>query len=561
MAKNYDSIAKMYGGEVDDYDAIASQYGGEIDEPINPVSQKNKAAIESGGATLHKRSQDHAQRMEADPYYRAAYEQGFLKNALSQAGGVAYGLGYLGPKDILGKTKPGEVDEYRASMRGSQDAPGGTLGAVSGYMASAAPAFLLPGANTLTGATLLGAGLGALEPVGTGESRTRNVIQSGAGALAGNAFGKWMGSKLASTTSKKVAAANAAKAKNAVKDATLAEAQGAGYVVPPSYAGQGAKGKVYEVLSGKYKTNQAAGIRNQDITDNLARRALGLPDDAPLTKEAMAEVRRQAASQGYAPIASIGQVPTDAKFFSSLDDITAKYNKAAKSFPGAVDDSVNKLVEPLRVQGFDADGALEMVQMLRDKADDAYRTGNSGLGKANKEAAKAIEDQIERHLVGQGKQGAAQLKAFRDARTQMAKAHTVEKAIREGGGTVDALKIGAQLEKGRPLTGELRTIGAFANNFRDVAGIPKSGAANPSTVVDAAVGAGALGSGNIPLAMLPLARPVARSRVLSPAFQAAKVRPNYAVSPSLQRLTKFVNDPVARSIMSMSVPGLLSTYE
>jgi hypothetical protein len=531
------------------------------DEPINPVTRAKQSSVETGNATLRQRSQDHATRMATDPYYRTSNESGFGKNALSQMGGVMYGLGYLGPKQIIGKDKPGEVDAYRASMRGSADAPGGTTGAMGGYMASAAPAVLVPGANTLTGSTLIGTALGALEPVGAGESRGRNMIQSGAGAFAGNALGKYLGSKLATNTSNKLSRAASDKAKFSVRDATLAEGQAAGYVVPPSYAGQGAKGRVLEMLSGKYKTNQAAGIRNQEVTDRLARQALGIADDEPLTKEAMAEVRRAAASQGYAPIASIGAVPTDDVFMKSLDDITANLNKASQSFPGAVDDSVAKLVEPLRVQGFDADGALEMVQILRDKADDAYRTGNSGLGKANKAAAKAIEDQIERHLESGGKDSAAMLKAFRDARTQMAKSHTVEKAIREGGGTVDALKIGGELQRGKPLTGELATIGKFANNYRDVAGIPKSGAANPSTVVDAAVGAGAIGSGNIPLALLPLARPVARNRVLSPAFQAAKVHPNYAVNPNLLRISRFMNDPVAQSIMGMSVPGLLSTYE
>lgn len=531
------------------------------DDPVNPVSAAKRSSLEIGNATLRQRSQDHATRMANDPYYRTAQESGFGSNALAQMGGVMYGLGYLGPKQLLGKDKPGEVDAYRAAMRGSADSPGGTVGAMGGYMTAAAPAVLVPGANTTVGAGLVGTGLGALEPVGEGESRGRNMLQGGAGAFAGNALGKFVGGKLATRASNKLQKAAADKARNSVRDATLAEGQAAGYVVPPSYAGQGAKGRMLEMLSGKYKTNQAAGIHNQEVTDRLARQALGIADDAPLTKEVMAEVRRTAAAQGYKPIASIGTVPTDDAFMQSLDSITANFNKAAKSFPGAVDDSVSKLVEPLRVQGFDADGAMEMVQILRDKADDAYRVGNSGLGKANKAAAKAIEDQIERHLERGGKDSAAMLKAFRDARTNMAKAHTVEKAIREGGGTVDALKIGSELQRGKPLTGELATIGRFANNYRDVAGIPKSGAANPSTVVDAAVGAGALGSGNIPLALLPLARPVARNRVLSPAFQAAKVRPNYTVSPNLQRIARFVNDPVSRSILSMSVPGLLSTYE
>lgn len=165
-------------------------------EPINPVMAKKKAAAESGSATLHKRSQDHRTRMANDPYYRTAYENGAVKNALSQAGGVLYGLGYLGPKQILGKAKPGEVEDYKASMRGSIDAPGGSVGAVLGYGTAGVPAFLLPGANTITGAALIGGGLGALEPVAEGESRTWNAATGGAmsalvpAAVRGTRFAK-----------------------------------------------------------------------------------------------------------------------------------------------------------------------------------------------------------------------------------------------------------------------------------------------------------------------------------------------------------------------------------
>jgi hypothetical protein len=120
----------------------------------------------------------------------------------------------------------------------------------------------------------------------------------------------------------------------------------------------------------------------------------------------------------------------------------------------------------LRVAGFDAANGLKMIQLMRDEASAAFRQGDAALGKAKKEAAKALEDQIERSLAARGGDSADMLKNFRDARKLMAKAHTVEDAIVEGGGSINAKKLGsiAQNKPGR-LSDELAVIGNFANNF------------------------------------------------------------------------------------------------
>ena len=47
----------------------------------------------------------------------------------------------------------------------------------------------------------------------------------------------------------------------------------------------------------------------------------------------------------------------------------------------------------------------------------------------------------------------------------MARSFTVENALKEGSGAVDARKIAAELQKGTPLDGELLTVARFANTF------------------------------------------------------------------------------------------------
>ena len=74
--------------------------------------------------------------------------------------------------------------------------PAGAAGNIAGNVAIAAPTALIPGANTVTGAALTGAALGALQPTGEqgfGANRVKNTVAGGAGGAAGGAIAKGMG--------------------------------------------------------------------------------------------------------------------------------------------------------------------------------------------------------------------------------------------------------------------------------------------------------------------------------------------------------------------------------
>ncbi len=120
----------------------------------------------------------------------------------------------------------------------------------------------------------------------------------------------------------------------------------------------------------------------------------------------------------------------------------------------------------LRVASFDAGNGLRMTQILREEATAAYRAGDTALSKAKREAAKSIEDEIERHLARSGDKESAtkMLEGFRAARKLMAKTHDVDKTIVPGSGTPDVRKF-AKLAKDGKLTGGLETIGNFVSNF------------------------------------------------------------------------------------------------
>lgn len=326
---------------------------------------------------------------------------------------------------------------------------------------------------------------------------------------------------------------------------TLERAQAEGYVVPPSSVNPTFANTTLESISGKIGTAQQASNLNQGVTEALARRSVGLPSDAPLTSEAMQQVRANAWKQGYEPIAQVGTIPTDTQFAKALDQVVAKHRGAARSFPGVTGDEVTNLIEGkpgmhggertggMRVGQFDANDGLQMVQVLRDEASAAFRNGENNVGIAKRQTAKAIEDQIERALERQGAPAAGILQNFREARALMAKSHSLEDAIREGTGTLDARALARQLQNGEPLSGELETIARFANTFEKANQRPGQvagpGVHNLRAAFAAAGGGGGamLGGpvGAVAGAAAPFVIPrMIRNRLLSPGSQQKLLR-------------------------------------
>lgn len=431
----------------------------------------------------------------------------------------------------LGLVDQASIDEARKLDAPLADTTGGAIGGVIGNVAAAAPLAFIPGANSVAGAAAIGGALGAAQPTSGDESALVNTA-TGAALGGGAQYGlgqlsKFLAKRLASA--EQTAATTASQ--NSVRDATLKAAQDSGYVVPPSQAGAGLGSRLLEGVSGKYKTNQAAAIKNQGVTNALARKALGLAEDAPITREALQGVRDKAFQEGYEPIASLGAIKTDDAYAATLGKIVADRQGAARSFPGAVKNEVADFVDTLRVDAFDAGDAIKMTRILREDAGAAYAKGDKALGKAMREASDALEGQIERHLQSLGKNGADALRQFREARTLMAKAHSVERALVAEGGNVNAKVLAAALQKGKPLSGDLKTIGAFARNFGDVTRVPESGWANPLTVVDIGYSLG-MAPFSPTAAALPAARIAARKGLLSGPYQRSFVKPDYSPGAS-----------------------------
>lgn len=295
-------------------------------------------------------------------------------------------------------------------------------------------------------------------------------------------------------------------------------ARGAGYVIPLSQARPSLLNRTMEGFAGKITTAQNASAKNQGVTDKLAARALGLPEDAAITPDALQAVKKTA-GQAYEAIKGAGTITPGKVYSDALDAIAEPALKAAQGFPDAPPSPVLKLVDSLRSESFDSASAIEKIKSLRMGADDAFRTGNTEIGRAAKSAAKALEDAMEAHLQASG--NVDLLKSFREARTLYAKAGSVEKAMNASTGTIDARKLAAQLQRGKPLSGELKQAAEFAGRFPKAAQVTEAMGSLPQTSpLDWALGGGlSVATMNPALMASVVARPAVRGLITSPLVQ------------------------------------------
>jgi len=283
------------------------------------------------------------------------------------------------------------------------------------------------------------------------------------------------------------------KEANAVRDANVLAAQREGFVVTPGSLTPTGANVVKERIAGKTHLEQLASIKNQQMADKVARRAVGLPENSPLTPESMKDIRATEYAKGYEPVKNLGNIVADTVYLDDLANIQSKYTGPSKSFPEAVPDEVGKLISRYQVEKFDAADAVDVIKNLREQASGNFRKGENALAKSQLDISTALEGQIARNLEASGDPKLTNLlEQFKASRQRMAISHTIEDAIRVGSGSVDAKKLGRDIQNDKFMTGDLKTIAEFANTFPRV-NVPPSTIGTPgaATVVGRSLSGGA----------------------------------------------------------------------
>lgn len=493
--------------------------------------------------------------IDADPTKGMGTGQKVLAGMGSGMASVGRALG-LG--DVLERTLglPATKEEADRLDKPLAATTAGKIGQVGGTVAPAALSAIIPGANTYLGATLIGAGMGGALTEGGLQDRAMGAAGGALGGPLGLAVGRGIGNAATWALGKRAAG-------QAADDAMIAGARTAneaGYVLPPNEIKRDLPNALANAWGGQIKTAQQAAYRNQQNTNKLAAEAVGLTEDAALTREVLDQVRKNAGVV-YSEINALGQLRADKSYFRAIDSLKGIYEGAAKDFPELAKPEITNILNAIRKDEFSAKGAVDAIRILRADADAAFRRGDKGLAKALKGGAGALEDVIERNLsmrnaaVYEPAARAARpsgtnaipeqfpgtavskdvrpagpevltevqaagpndlLQRFREARKLIAKTYDVEKALK--GENVDASVLARRMQQGKPMTDELRTIAEVAAKYPKATQLLKE-TPHPYSMVD--VGFTGIGGMLDPsLMLLSAARPVVRSAALSPQGQA-----------------------------------------
>jgi len=344
------------------------------------------------------------------------------------------------------------------------------------------------------------------------------------------------GKELASALSESELNAARTNALNAPKASALQAGQEAGYVVPPSEVNPSWMNKRLEGMAGKAAIGQQAAAENQPVTTALARQALGMQVDEPISISALNGIRKEA-GKPYQEIAQLPTPPSIANGYSQTRTITSP----------KVD------LESLKQARNDSQGWYDAAKVSKSPDD---------LAKAKKfEAiANTLEDKIAQSAQSAGRGDLSQ--SLKDSRKKIAQTYNVQKALNKVTGEVNANDIGKLIDEGRPVTGELKTIGDFQQAFpkflREGEKIPSAGVSKSEALAMLLMGGGgaaAAGPMGAMFGALPLLSTPVRNMLLSKLYQKnfAKI-PVAKTSSILRRTESLANTPIDKALMA----GLLS---
>lgn len=389
------------------------------------------------------------------------------------------------------------------------------------------PASTIPGSSEWIKQKLMQTGMTSQAPQTTGEKVARGV-----GEFAGAAAVPVPTPKTSTLTNIPVAEKTASN--------LVQEMHKAGYILPPTQARPSILNRLLEGLSGKLQTAQQASGKNQAVTNSLVRKALGLSEDAPLTSATLSTVREQA-GKAYGVVSNLTTpIQADEQYLKAISKLGGDFEAASKEFPDLIKTpEIDALTESLSKSSFSPKAAIEVVKKLRYEASknikNAIDPSKRALGYAQRKAAGEVDDLVERNLTANGQKDLAT--RYHQSREIIAKAHDVETALEETTQNVSARALGNLLKKGRPLSGELRTVGRMARTFpKATQDVEKIGSMPGLSPLDYGASLISFAAWHHPVAASMLvARPALRSLLLSKPYQemAAGI-PSYRLAEALQ---------------------------
>jgi hypothetical protein len=434
--------------------------------------------------------------------------KGTYKVATERPGLLVGGLGtgLLDPANLL---LPGAIQKSIVS-------------ATPSAIVQAAPRTAALAQNVAAGGTTAGVTSAAQQAATTG---TINPLQVANEAAVGGLLTLPTGTVSAATTPR--APANLTQSQLVAERAI---AQGA--TLPPTQVNPSMLNRLLEGFSGKQQTGQVASIKNQEVVNAQARKALNLPEDTVITPQVLQDYRNLK-GQAYDALKSNNTYYADKQFFTDINKRTSELQKLANTTDVTAE---LKVLNGLKQMNFDGVGLVEQMKRLRYDGEAnllSMDPANRSLGQAQKFAARQLEDLAERNLNNFNQPDV--MKNFKQARQDIAKSYTIEKSLNAVTGDVSGAKLGQRAAQGKIVPSELQALAdaaaAYPTAFQNTSRIGSVPGISPLDV--GAAGIAAASSGNPSLLGTVMGRPAVRAGITSPVFQRNMLPSSQPQMPSL----------------------------
>lgn len=352
-------------------------------------------------------------------------------------------------------------------------------------------------------------------------------------------------------------------------------AQQAGFRALPTEARGGATNIAVESVAKQAPLVKRLVQYNEERASQLVRQDLGLSPTGRLDEGAIKQIKAQAGAV-YDQLRALPDVinvrATDPAWVTKVQDLDARFRSIKQVMPAMYrDGGLERLRGSMgKINTLTPEQIVDITKNLRHTATHTLKTTDVpekiDAAYAFKEAANMLEDLLETHLTQTNRQGA--LERFRNARELYAKAHTVEDATNLTTGKVDPQALRRALERGEPLTGNLRKVAEAAAAMPSVVRRTE-GLTTPEGMVlsDWAMGAGipaAIFSGQpgiaAGLAAGAAARPAVRSMAAGERYQRLMAQPKGVVprAPAGAAVPGMVTMGVAAQPSRERAPFLMS---
>jgi hypothetical protein len=316
---------------------------------------------------------------------------------------------------------------------------------------------------------------------------------------------------------------------------------GQGATLPPTQVNPSILNSILEGISGKQTTQQVASIKNQEVVNKQARKALKLPEDTLITPQVLQQFRDQK-GLAYDALRANPTYYADKPFFAELNKETARL-QSMKSLDVATE---LNLLNNLKQMNFTGDELVNSIKRLRDSSktnSSALASAeNKDLGKAQKFAAQQLEALAERELTRLKQPDV--MKNFQQARQDIAKSYTIEKALNAATGDVSGAKLGQLAASGKIVPSELQAMAdaaaSYSKAFQNPAVIGSVPYISPLDLAAAAITSAS--TANPMLMATALTRPALRAGITSGMYQRNMLPNTQVQTPGL--LNRVTSNPL-----------------